>query len=569
MEYKTELIDISKIKPSPVNRQHTDESVAELAESIKAEGLVHPIVLRKLKSGYEIVAGERRWLAYKLNGEKEIPAQVHTMSDAEAHSKTFIENIQRVPPTPFEEAAMIKQLREDGMDTRAIASKFGKTVAYVAKREKLSNLSPKWMKKISNPKERLSRVSPAHLELIARYDHEEQDSLLDEYEYIISDSSVSEFEKTLSERHMKLTAAPWNLDDESLAKICACSNCQKRSGCAPDLFGLTELTVKKSDSCLDRECWGKKLAAYHELKIKEVKDQHPGMIILNKARHSEGTIPTDNALIKNAQPAYKYSGVKKTDPKAIPAYIVDGPGAGRIEYVKKDSMYDNIPGKKPASEKTLKEKRDDLEKRRIVKFINLVMEIVSTGLEQDRAITSRIHADEAIRLACVFGAASMDWHMDYESWDYLGVFNSLTDSLHSKNELVSGICERITHVLRQELSSFTPSKKVAGMICELLHLDAGAAWERAVKEVPEPKAWAKLKDAEPEPAKVKRYIYKGEEIFVSAGLGGAQYGTFKKSKGGSGVQRIKSPNLPMVDSMEEAQENLDEFAQDRNLQESE
>jgi hypothetical protein len=66
----------------------------------------------------------------------------------------------------------------------------------------------------------------------------------------------------------------------------------------------------------------------------------------------------------------------------------------------------------------------------------------------------------------------------------------------------------------------------------------------------------------------KRYVYKGDVIFVSKGIGGDLYGTFKKTKSGGGIRRIVTTKMPMVSSEQEAQENLDSFAESRNLSEA-
>ena len=91
-----------------------NQPLEELAASIRSNGVIQPIVVRRLGIGeppvYEIVAGERRWQAAKLAGLAEIPAVVRTLSDREAVAVALIENIQREELTPAEEARTLQRL---------------------------------------------------------------------------------------------------------------------------------------------------------------------------------------------------------------------------------------------------------------------------------------------------------------------------------------------------------------------------------------------------------------------------------------------------------------------------
>jgi ParB family chromosome partitioning protein len=102
--------------PSQPRRSIQAQPLEELAASIKANGVIQPIVVRPLAGGaaegirYEIVAGERRWQAAKLAGLTEIPAVVRELSDSEAVAVALIENIQREELTPAEEARALQRL---------------------------------------------------------------------------------------------------------------------------------------------------------------------------------------------------------------------------------------------------------------------------------------------------------------------------------------------------------------------------------------------------------------------------------------------------------------------------
>src|SRR6266498_3801916 len=122
-------------------RTRMDEaSLAELSESIKAQGVVQPILVRPVDGGrYEIVAGERRWRAAQRAGLKEIPALIRAVPDQAALALALIENIQREDLNPLEEAQGIKRLIEEfGLTHEAAAQAVGRSRSAVTNLLKLA-----------------------------------------------------------------------------------------------------------------------------------------------------------------------------------------------------------------------------------------------------------------------------------------------------------------------------------------------------------------------------------------------------------------------------------------------
>ncbi len=124
-------IEISKISPNPF-QPRTDfgpEEIQELADSIREKGLLQPILLRKHKDGYQIVAGERRFRATQLLGRTSIPALVRDqLSDRDMMEMALIENIQRVQLNAIEEAMAFEQLINNcGITHDELAQKLGKS----------------------------------------------------------------------------------------------------------------------------------------------------------------------------------------------------------------------------------------------------------------------------------------------------------------------------------------------------------------------------------------------------------------------------------------------------------
>lgn len=120
------------------------ERIKELADSIKAQGIIQPIVLRKIgDERYEIVAGERRWRAAQLAGLQEVPVVVRDIDDKGAMAIALIENIQREDLNPLEEADALRRLLEEfGLTHQQIADAIGKSRATVTNLLRLMELQP-------------------------------------------------------------------------------------------------------------------------------------------------------------------------------------------------------------------------------------------------------------------------------------------------------------------------------------------------------------------------------------------------------------------------------------------
>jgi len=125
------------------------EALQELADSIRAQGVVQPVVVRPLpedNTRYELIAGERRWRAAQLAGLHEIPAVVRDVQDQAAMAMGLIENIQREELNPIEEAAALQRLIEEfGLTHQQTAEAIGRSRAAVSNLLRLLTLEPKVM----------------------------------------------------------------------------------------------------------------------------------------------------------------------------------------------------------------------------------------------------------------------------------------------------------------------------------------------------------------------------------------------------------------------------------------
>lgn len=137
-------LKVSVLKPGkyqPRTRMDKD-SLAELAESIKAQGIMQPVLVRPVSPGhYEIIAGERRWRAAQIAGLSEVPALIREVPDEAALAMSLIENIQREDLNPLEEAMGIQRLiQEFGMTHQAASEALGSSRSAVSNLLRLLNL---------------------------------------------------------------------------------------------------------------------------------------------------------------------------------------------------------------------------------------------------------------------------------------------------------------------------------------------------------------------------------------------------------------------------------------------
>lgn len=138
-------LKITEVEPNRDQPRKTfkQESLEELAESIKTYGIIQPIVVSRQNGYYAIVAGERRWRAAKIAGLEEIPAIIRNDDDQTNKEIALIENIQREDLNPFEKALGIRHLMEKyGMTQEQVAKKLGKSRSAISNTVRVLYLTP-------------------------------------------------------------------------------------------------------------------------------------------------------------------------------------------------------------------------------------------------------------------------------------------------------------------------------------------------------------------------------------------------------------------------------------------
>ena len=170
------IVQIKDIQKNPYQprKEFSEEKIQELAQSIKENGLIQPIIVRKSPVlGYEILAGERRYRASIAAGRSEVPVIVKQLSDQDMRLHSIIENLERENLNPIEEAKAYQSLIDKGFTHTEIAEKMGKSRPYITNLVRLLGLPKHILTEVESGK-----LSQAHARLLIQLSSDKQDKLL-------------------------------------------------------------------------------------------------------------------------------------------------------------------------------------------------------------------------------------------------------------------------------------------------------------------------------------------------------------------------------------------------------
>lgn len=215
------LCPVERIHPSrsQPRKAFNQESIDELAASIREKGLIQPIVLRKLENddGYELIAGERRWRAAQKAGIREVPAILRSAEAGEVLELALIENVQREDLNPVDEARAYKLLMDTtSMTQEEIAGRVGKSRVAVANSMRLLALAPEALEALRD-----GSITAGHARAVLSAPEQRRKDLL--REIVARGSSVREAER-MAKRQVGKKAPPKKRDpnlknlEERLAK---------------------------------------------------------------------------------------------------------------------------------------------------------------------------------------------------------------------------------------------------------------------------------------------------------------------------------------------------------------
>jgi len=266
-EYQT--VNLSQLIESLTNPRKTFDHKAlnEMAESIRAVGLLQPILVRPTatEGRFEIVAGARRFRAARLAEIESVSVRVCQLTDAQALEAQVIENLIRADVHPYEETQgflALMRLDPARYTAQELAAKTGKSVTFVLQRLKLADLIPAAAKSFQK-----DEIATGHALLLARLSMPQQ---VEAFPHCFADVwlegkqkkrlvNVAEFSHYIdSNIILELSEAPFSREDDTLYPAAgACLNCPKRSG-----FNTLLFPDVKKDSCFDAACYGEKVTRF-------------------------------------------------------------------------------------------------------------------------------------------------------------------------------------------------------------------------------------------------------------------------------------------------------------------
>ena len=295
-------IELKNISISPFNYRYggkpvDEESLKELAESIKTHGVIQSVLLRPLVDGkYELVAGERRFRASKLAGKKLIPATIRELTDEEVKEIQVIENLQREDPHPMAEAMGLQQLlsiKTKKNNVEEVAKRIGKSEAYVYQRLKLNCLNENFREMFF-----ANAINTSQALRIARLDNESQDDFFNSYckDWMQENWTLHNFNTRIENFQLDLSDAPFDIKDTKLDKKAgACTKCPHNTAVTTSLF------PEDSDEarCTNRPCYENKCRLFTQLQLAEIFKTNPDLpIAVVDDTVIEKLFANDDTLIK-------------------------------------------------------------------------------------------------------------------------------------------------------------------------------------------------------------------------------------------------------------------------------
>ncbi len=310
-------IKLAEITTSALNPRKTFDQteIEELAQSIKENGLINAITLRKVKADngikYEVVCGERRYRAVKFLGLDTIQAVVKELDDKQAFACMVIENLQRKDIDPLEEAAAIRYLyKESEVPVKEIAKIIGKSQSFVVGRIQLNNISEEFVALLRD-----GTVNLSHIQEIAKLTKEQQATLL---ESCFQPAQIERWNfKTLSldtikewiDEHVMchITMAKFDPADDTYKACKACGGCKFNTA--------TRVSFKDTDNprCMKQELFR---AKNQEAILRRAKDLGFPVVYAGTTEENKSIIAAAQEFLLYPQPLGKREYLIEPTPPA-------------------------------------------------------------------------------------------------------------------------------------------------------------------------------------------------------------------------------------------------------------
>jgi ParB family chromosome partitioning protein len=312
-EYRN--VSLSLLNESKTNPRRTFEELAlkELAESIRTQGVLSPLLVRPLtENDFEIIAGARRYRAAQIAEQSTVPVRIVDLSDAQAVEMSIVENLQRKDVHPLEEAQGFRallDLEEPKYSIEQIAAKVGKSAVFVASRVKLTDLVPASVEAFY-----ADEIGVGHALLLAKLPADQQEAALSACFKEVYNGGSKPARILLPVRNLQfwidsnillvLKDAPFNKRDTQLFPAAgSCADCPKRTGHNKLLFG--DDLGRQGDRCTDPNCYQAKVSAH----IAQTVAAKPELVQISTAYGGQKEGST-------VLPRNKYTAIRDDKPKS-------------------------------------------------------------------------------------------------------------------------------------------------------------------------------------------------------------------------------------------------------------
>jgi ParB family chromosome partitioning protein len=298
-EYRDLPLDALTESPNNPRKSFDEASLNELASSIKAQGILSPLVVRPVGQHFEIVAGARRYRAARLAELETAPVRIVELTDAQAIETSIVENLIRADVHPMEEASgfrILLDMEEPKYTIEQISARTGKTPAFIAARLKLTELVPPVVEAFYR-----DEIGVGHALLLAKLQPAQQEEALAAC-YQEQYASGATKRVLLPVRHLQqwiehnilleLADAPFSKEDVALVpEAGSCVECPKRTGHNVLLFsGL----APQHDSCSDPKCWTIKV----DVHVRQTIAAKPNLVqistVYGTPKDSSAVVPRNN-----------------------------------------------------------------------------------------------------------------------------------------------------------------------------------------------------------------------------------------------------------------------------------
>lgn len=497
-------------------RDYTKGEVADLASSIREHGLLQPLVVTQDGDNYTILAGHRRHAALVSLGIKEAPCVVLDGDEQESLGILLGENASHRAVDPLREASAVAKLVNGFAEEKApyerAASVLGKSVAWLRGRMRLTALSDAWRKAREESGNPVAESPIGHLELVAALPEPVQNEILEEWTAFAETGIplLADLRASLARSTCDLSSAPWDREKAGLVDGApACSACPFRASAQGVLFS----NDSKGDRCLSAPCFEAKRRATVAFRIVEAREKHGDMLRVETTFGLEEIPVPDGVRVHREFELYARSKAKggfpvlrlRTLEVVFMAEAVTSPATG---------------GHKPrlnrVGPKPMAERREDLEKRRQIRAIELFRgsmlgRKVDVGTEKHPEQITPPDAQvpallDLVGLVLAYGTGPTvgldDTGGRLDSRSLAGLLAdsrkaAAKDELPMRTRLWGRVRDPIAKALRilgpMKPESVADLAEQAAAICGVCGLDWQVAFlHPSVEAIPEPKSWAAI-----------------------------------------------------------------------------